>query len=159
ICDVNSNRVQGSTGKADWFDLSKHERKELREFYRIKSPNISQQIYSELDSFLSDQPDTTPLAASFPAQPRFSTDDAQPSGNSSVFGDNETDTSADRHNTGRKNNKRKRSDKYEKLREVLDQRSEATLAQARLLHDEELTQRRQQHVEHMKLMRAFLDKF
>ncbi|OWZ05376.1 hypothetical protein PHMEG_00022544 [Phytophthora megakarya] len=29
ICDVNSNRVQGSNGKTDWFDLSKHERKEL----------------------------------------------------------------------------------------------------------------------------------
>ncbi|OWY94976.1 Myotubularin [Phytophthora megakarya] len=97
ICDVNSN----------------HERKELREFNRIKSPNISQQIYSELDSFLSDQPDTTPLAASFPAQPTFPTDDAQPSGDSSVFGDNETDTSADPHNTGQKNNKRKRSDNFQ----------------------------------------------
>ncbi|KAG1713410.1 hypothetical protein DVH05_001197 [Phytophthora capsici] len=158
ISDVNSNRVQGSTGKAEWFDLSKQDKKELREFHRIKSPNISQQVYSELHSFLSDQPDTTPLRSKFTSQPRFSTADTQSSEEGSVFNHEETDRSTDPRNTGRKSRKRKRPDKYEKLREILDQRSEATFAQARLLHAEELSQRRQQHDEHMTLLRAFLDK-
>ncbi|KAG1686545.1 hypothetical protein DVH05_006447 [Phytophthora capsici] len=134
ISDVNANRVQGSTGKAEWFDLSKQDKKELREFHRIKSPNISQQV----------QPDTTPLRSKFTSQPRFSTADAQSSEEGSVFNDEETDRSTDPHNTGRKSRKRKRPDKYEKLREMLDQRSEATFAQ--------------EHDEHMTLLRAFLDK-
>ncbi|ETM30620.1 hypothetical protein F442_06936 [Phytophthora nicotianae P10297] len=158
ISDVNANRVQGSTGNAEWFDLSKQDKKELREFHRIKSPNISQQVYSELHSFLSDQPDTTPLESTFTSQPRFSTADTQSSEAGSAFNDVETDSSTDPHNTGRKSKKRKCPDKYEQLRDMLDQRSDATLAQARLLYEEELSQRRQQHDEHMTLLRALLDK-
>ncbi|KAI9997552.1 hypothetical protein PInf_001467 [Phytophthora infestans] len=55
ISDVNANRIAGSTGKPEWFELSKKERKELRDRHRVKSPNVSQDVYDELHLFLGRQ--------------------------------------------------------------------------------------------------------
>eukprot|EP00644_Phytophthora_capsici_P008406 jgi/Phyca11/17294/fgenesh1_pg.PHYCAscaffold_26_\ len=47
--------IAGSTGKPEWFELSKKERKELRDRHRVKSPNVSQDVYDELHLFLGRQ--------------------------------------------------------------------------------------------------------
>jgi hypothetical protein len=40
IRDVNTNRIAGSTGKPEWFDLSKQEKKELRYVVKGKSAEL-----------------------------------------------------------------------------------------------------------------------
>ncbi|KAE9210986.1 hypothetical protein PF004_g16045 [Phytophthora fragariae] len=67
ISDVNANRISGSTGKPEWFELCKKEKKELRQRHRMKSPNMSQDVFEELNTFLGQQPDTEPLEATFNA--------------------------------------------------------------------------------------------
>ncbi|POM71861.1 Hypothetical protein PHPALM_11518 [Phytophthora palmivora] len=61
ISDVNANTIQGSTGKAEWFELSRKEKNELRDLHRIKSPKVSATVFSELHRFLNDKADTIRL--------------------------------------------------------------------------------------------------
>ncbi|KAE9354292.1 hypothetical protein PF008_g4593 [Phytophthora fragariae] len=149
ICDFNGNRIQGSTAKPGWT------------YHRIKSPNISQRVFDAMDSFLSGQADTSPLRSSFSASVRLAAEDTQCSSPDALFGDDRDteNTEKDPHNTGRKSGKRKRTDKYEQLRDVLEERSQIVLAQARELHDQDLRERRQQHSEHMALLRELLSAF
>ncbi|KAE9344154.1 hypothetical protein PR003_g8612 [Phytophthora rubi] len=114
-----------------------------------------------MDSFLSGQADTSLLRSSFSASVRLAAEDTQCSSPDALFGDDRDteNTEKDPHNTGRKSGKRKRTDKYEQLRDVLEERSQIVLAQARELHDQDLRERRQQHSEHMALLREFLGAF
>ncbi|KAE8902839.1 hypothetical protein PF005_g19981 [Phytophthora fragariae] len=113
ISDVNANRIAGSTGKPDWFELSKKEKRGLRNLHRMKSPNVSQEVYDELHRFLNDMADIVPLTSSFVAQPRYDEENTQlaarPDATEGLFGDDaDSDrTENDPFNSGRK------SDKYE----------------------------------------------
>ncbi|KAG6621341.1 Plasma membrane protein [Phytophthora cinnamomi] len=153
IRDVNANRISASTGKPDWFELSKKERKESKDLHRMKSPNVTKEVFERLNSFLGDQADTVPLRTTYIARATFAEEDAPPAESpdnaSSLF---EEDTHAslreqDPHNTGRRNNKWQRNDKYEKVREVLEERSEAFFAKFELMQREEMRERRRQHAE------------
>ncbi|KAG1683230.1 hypothetical protein DVH05_016413 [Phytophthora capsici] len=90
ISDVNVNRIAGSTGKPEWFELSKNERKELRDRHRVKSPNVSQDVYDELHLFLGRQVDTEPLESTNAATTRYNKEDTTNSATSddtsSIFG-------------------------------------------------------------------------
>ncbi|KAE8894416.1 hypothetical protein PF005_g17013 [Phytophthora fragariae] len=161
ISDVNANRISGSTGKPEWFELCKKEKKELRQRHRMKSPNMSQDVFEELNTFLGQQPDTEPLEATFNAQPRFQDDVQRSKTPDALFGTPTTETSStdqgkDPHNTGRKNNKRKRNSKYEDMKEILQERSEALFARTEKLQREEMEERRKEHAERMELMRALV---
>ncbi|KAE9197072.1 hypothetical protein PF005_g16652 [Phytophthora fragariae] len=128
----------------------------------MKSPNVSQEVYDELHRFLNDMADTVPLTSSFVAQPRYDEENTQlaarPEATEGLFGDDaDSDrTENDPYNSGRKSVKRQRSDKYEKMREVLEERSDALLAHVEQLQREEMRERRNQHQDQMALMREFL---
>ncbi|KAJ8555052.1 hypothetical protein ON010_g9427 [Phytophthora cinnamomi] len=172
---VNANRISGSTGKPDWFELSKKERKELKyvSFHHVRrvcklitvflyllqrpapneEPNVTKEVFDRLNSFLGDQADTVLLRSTYIARATFAEENAPPAESpdnaSSLF---EEDTHAslreqDPHNTGRRNNKWQRNDKYEKVREVLEERSEAFFAKFELMQREEMRERRRQHAE------------
>ncbi|KAE8886225.1 hypothetical protein PF002_g30308 [Phytophthora fragariae] len=106
--------------------------------------------------------DTVPLTSSFVAQPRYDEENTQlaarPEATEGLFGDDaDSDrTENDPYNSGRKSVKRQRSDKYEKMREVLEERSDALLAHVEQLQREEMRERRNQHQDQMALMREFL---
>jgi hypothetical protein len=86
------------------------------------------QVFEKLDSFLGDQADTVLLRSTFVARPRLDQDDDRESELGSateLFGEGAVEGGQDPYNTGMRNNKIKRVDKYEKVREVLEERSEA----------------------------------
>ncbi|GMF62878.1 unnamed protein product [Phytophthora fragariaefolia] len=133
----------------------------LRDLHRIKSPNVSATVFSELHRFLNDKADTVPLSSSYSAQPRFAEQSVEVApGSSNDAGslcaddDNGGESSRDPFNSGRKSCK-KRRDKYERLREVLDERAEATFAREETQRLE-MQERRAQHDERMELMRDLL---
>ncbi|KAG3019417.1 hypothetical protein PC128_g7192 [Phytophthora cactorum] len=166
ISDVNANRIAGSTGKPEWFDLSKKEKRELRQRHRIKSPNLSQDVYEEMDLFLSKQPDTEPLASMYSARARYDEEDVtdeptSPGDVNTLFGDDPSDASGakpskDPLNTVRKKNKKKRGNKYDEMREILQERSEVLFERTEKLQKEELNERRKQHAYQMALIREFV---
>ncbi|KAE8891530.1 hypothetical protein PF005_g6516 [Phytophthora fragariae] len=162
ICAAYKAVVKGSPRSPKAIDDKMQALKEMyRTYHRIKSPNISQRVFDAMDSFLSGQADTSPLRSSFSASVRLAAEDTQCSSPDALFGDDRDteNTEKDPHNTGRKSGKRKRTDKYEQLRDVLKERSQIVLAQARELHDQDLRERRQQHSEHMALLRELLSAF
>ncbi|POM64540.1 Hypothetical protein PHPALM_19914 [Phytophthora palmivora] len=126
ISDVHANCIQGSAGKAEWFELSRKEKKELRDLHRIKSPNVSATMFSELHRFLNDKADMVPLSSSYSTQPRFAEQSVEVAPGSSddadctlANDDNGGESSRDLFNSGRKSSKNRRNDNVWKCKNVV----------------------------------------